>query len=57
MEVLQEELEEMFEDYKEWYSESADATLQEGMKKVVAWSEEREGLMNGSKNIEQKKTR
>ena len=57
MEVLQEELEEMFEDYKEWYSEPADATLQEGMKKVVAWSEEREGLMNGNKNIEQKKTR
>lgn len=57
MEVLQEELEEMFEDYKEWYSESADTTLQEGMKKVVAWSKEREELMNGSKNIKQKKTR
>lgn len=55
--LLMQELEEMFEDYKEWYSEPADATLQEGMKKVVAWSEEREGLMNGSKNIEQKKTR
>lgn len=56
-EVLQEELEEMFKDYREWYSEPEDATLEDGMEKVAAWSKEREGLINGSKNIEQKKAR
>lgn len=56
-EVLQEELEEMFKDYREWYSEPEDATLEDGMEKVAAWSKEREGLINGSKNIKQKKAR
>lgn len=57
MEVIQEELDEMFKDYKEWYSDPTDATLEAGMEKVAAWSKEREELMNGSKNMEQKKTR
>lgn len=57
MEIVQGELEELFQDYKEWYSDPADATLEEGMEKVAAWSAEREALMYGSKNIEQKQTR
>lgn len=57
MGALREELDEMFKEYKEWYSNPADATLEAGMEKVAAWSIEREALMNGGRKKEQKKMR
>lgn len=57
VELLNEEIEELFNDYKELYANCADETLEEAMEKVVAWSKEREELMNGNKKMEQKKMR
>lgn len=50
VELLNEELEEMFEDYKELYRRPEDATLEEEMKLVTAWCKEREALLNGNRN-------
>lgn len=50
VELLNEEIDELFNEYKELYRNPADATLEEGMKKVTAWLREREELMNGNKS-------
>lgn len=50
VELLNEEIDELFNEYKELYRNPADATLEEGMKKVAAWLREREELMNGNKS-------
>lgn len=50
VELLNEEIDELFNEYKELYRNPADATLEDGMKKVTAWFREREELMNGNKS-------
>lgn len=40
----------MFNDYKELYTNCADETLEEGMKRVTEWFKEREELMNVNKS-------
>ena len=50
VELLNEEINELFNDYKELYTNCADQTLEEGMKRVTEWFKEREELMNGNKS-------
>lgn len=50
VELLNEEINELFNDYKELYTNCADETLEEGMKRVTEWFKEREELMNVNKS-------
>lgn len=50
VELLNEEINELFNDYKKLYTNCADETLEEGMKRVTEWFKEREELMNGNKS-------
>lgn len=47
VEVLTEELEEMFQDYQKENKEPADLTLESGMEKVLKWDKERKELLKG----------
>lgn len=50
MAYYKEELDTLFKEYKEYYPESFEFSVEEAMEKVVKWSREREELLNASRN-------
>ena len=46
--AIKEELDEIFAEYQNSVNGPLDDTLEEGMKRMLIWNEERKRLMNGS---------
>ena len=46
-----EELDTLFKEYKEYYPESSETSVEMAMEKVVKWNREREELLNANRSV------